>query len=299
MNINGLLGYTISLFIVSIGLIMIGPKGGLHPDVAARYKAMTGDFRGTATAPCSQGNGEGLPDFLRGVSPSSSCFIGLDFDFQGRTAFGLGSDNKLDASPMTNVWFSVDAFLSKDAPVELGITHRWAGDATIHQFARVGATHSDYIQRSVKYGNFESSLTAEQQRTALLITSLVSALTAPELAQNEAMRWTKDSSASHLDITVGNELLSWRCTPSPEAHLRCETSQATLAIVKHPGVRWKLIIDMSNWEQINHHYLPKDWVISWGDKNWVEYRGKLIAVRRTLPEEKNQEKTRHEFPLAS
>lgn len=291
MNINGLVGYTISLFIVSIGFIMIGPKGGLHPDVAARYKAMTGDFRGTATTPCSQGNGEGLPNFLRGTSPTSSCFIGLDFDFQGRTAFGLGSDNKLNASPMTNVWFSVDALLSKDAPVELGITHRWAADATIHQLARVGAAHSDYIQRSVKYGNFESSLNADQQRTALLITSLVSALAAPELAQNEALRWSKDNSPSRLDITVGNKNLSWHCTSSPDAHLRCETRQATLAIVNHPGAGWKLVIDMSNWEQINRHYLPRNWVISWGDKNWVEYRGKLTTVRRTLPEEKEQEKS--------
>lgn len=282
MQINGLLAYVVCSLLIAGGILLINPsEQRFHPDIEARRAALMRDMRESWRCLRNAGALGAIPDILKPVQPHTGCYAGADFELSGRAAFEVDAAGKLKASPMAPVRWRVDALAGNTFTA--GIAKAWAAETPIHQFFSLTPAASAFIQRSIQYGDHAHALSPGAHRTQRLLSALVTAVVAPELATREGFGWQLDGAASTLLLQDGDDALRWACAPTATGAWRCTTEQAELALAGQAGVPRKLVVALSNWQSLNMQTLPRDWIISWGDEGWIEYRGQLESVRRAPP----------------
>lgn len=282
MRIHGLLGYFICSFLIASGLILVGPQGGrLHPDIEARREALFREIR--AGWKCLRNGGAlaAIPAVLQPVQLHPGCYVGADFELSGRAAFEVDEHGKIRSSPMTAIRAQVDV-LPGERPLN-AIARSWAADAVIHQLNDIQGSHAAFLQRSVKYGDYDTDVPPTQRRTQILLTALITAIVAPEVATSEALHWQLEGNEARLLIQDYSETLIWQCRIATDEPWSCETGQAELGLAGGKAYAARLHVSLGNWQIFNQQKMPRDWVISWGDQDWVEFRGQLQAVRREPP----------------
>lgn len=282
MQINGILAYLVCSILIASGILLINPsEQRFHPDIEARRTALLREIRDSWRCLRNAGALGAIPDILKPVQTHTGCYAGADFEFSGRAAFEVDAAGKLKASPMAVVRLRIDALTGTEFTA--GIAKAWAAETPIHQFFSLTPAASAFIQRSIQYGDHAHALRPGERRTQRLLSALVTAVVAPELATRDGFGWQADGTSSTLVLRDGDDALRWACGPTAAGAWRCTTEQAELVLAGQASIPRKLVVELSNWQSLNMQNLPRDWVLSWGDEGWIEYRGRLESVRRAPP----------------